>query len=439
MAKLTHQMLRQIIKETLFIEAVDPDIDADPDDADMSEFVPGITKDKETRAYNQIIRWKDELLNLYKPGSQNAKNIIKTAPGLSTQKLKKAAKKQWDNRLRYVSPWDGSDTRYYDGDKGALDPAAFRRDYIQNERAQWQFDYKKEFYPKLQKVINFTFQSGVWPKSNDIEFLWSVKEEMPPGARGTVKDYDSWDKSEFIAQMRIDREWYFDPNTTDASRKNIIHHEIEHVISNFIYDNALQRPHSTELGHLDNDASYDAKDKFSGAHKGPGQRDLYKSIFSIDNVPKAFLDVINKETMKKIKDEIALKYSGQKLKKQKASELMWMASAKGLFFDGRTGSYYQRREEQRAFLKAYLAKNGGAMTSAMMQTLCAKKRELLSIDVANASVDGLEQAFSGHITNPSLPSIMILMLNCDDPEKTVGQLNQLVKSFSGGKPKTATV
>jgi hypothetical protein len=443
--KLTHQMLRQIIKETLF-EAVDPDIDTDPDDADMSEFLPGFTKDEEFRTYDQINKWKDELVKLYAPGTTYARNFMKALPKLPPFN-EKVGRERWENFLQgQIEKGDPDSAKY-------SDPDMFEKivqGHVKSDKEDWEDlvaneDKYENIYNKLKTGLRFTFPGGKWPKKEAIKFVWKELD----GALGTVRTKSTsevakiWGGDDFvpfvmpegqIALMTIDSKWWANPGTSLGEKENTIKHELEHVISS-IFDSikssieyeidsntttdfysklwGQQYGDLTDLEKAVGNAALD-----DGPHSTLSQRSLYRSIFSIKNLPKSFL--LKKTSFK----------SG-KAKKVAIGETLI----------GFSNGYFLRFEEQRAFLKAYLAAHGGVMTKEMMRDLCYRKKQILSFDWENKTESEITKFLKNMRGNDldAFPPALIMLLNCDDPDETVGQINQMAKSFPSGKPKTATV
>ena len=81
------------------------------------------------------------------------------------------------------------------------------------------------------------------------------------------------------------------------------------------------------------------------------------------------------------------------------------------------------------------------MTKEMMRDLCYRKKQILSFDWENKTESEITKFLKNMRGNDldAFPPALIMLLNCDDPDETVGQINQMAKSFPSGKPKTATV
>ena len=267
-----------------------------------------------------------------------------------------------------------------------------------------------------------------------LQFLWNPDLGMPPeekghGAYGLATRWDNR-----TAQIQIWTPYWFNKETTDAKRKWLLLHELEHILD-FIAPNTETHISSSE-----------------------GQAGLYDEAFSRDYLPPIFKQLNEKHS--KIFEELHKKYQ------IKLPDSSFQERQKLVEKDPRYPEYEDAIEkslvpislgwgsgksDQRSETQTLLASNGGVMDMKLMNKLCGLKTKVEKWNWVEKSWDE-KKSFIESIYKESLIRVeMLVMLNCKDKQKTIDAINGMAnvaertdrdfdprsETRSGGRPSVA--
>jgi hypothetical protein len=195
-----------------------------------------------------------------------------------------------------------------------------------------------------------------------------------------------------VWRMELDPKYWID--SSEAERKSLLFHELEHVVSSLVasYHNTSQ---------VSKDATPTSSSSF-GQYAGEklsnnvDQRDFYSSAFKISSVPKPYIQDI------------------------------------GAYVPINWGWGY-RRDEQRAVLRGYLRSRGGIATEEMVRDLCEKKNSAINFPWKSKSQE--EKArFVKSFEDYGFRLDVLIYLDCSNPGDTVEAINGIARSDVQGEP-----
>jgi len=259
------------------------------------------------------------------------------------------------------------------------------KDKSPEEKYQWF--YENDF--KNLMTLNIPGQTG------RLNFEWEPGIADEHGARGLFMGGENFPG---IWLMKLDPNYWF--STTVDNRKKLLFHELEHAVSEVI---GSHQTNNIERGNdkLTNDARW-SQYTGSKASNIAEQVSHYYEVFSILNLPEWVHKLMEKG-----------KTESPPVPIEAIVTVNW--------------AWANRRDEQRAVLKTFLAKHGGVMTPELLNGLCKERERAGRFNWKEASQDK-KSAFLDTFEDKGFRLDVLLYLNCTDKDKVLNHINSIVKA-----------